>query len=106
MHEAYCKLGFSEAQRTELYAMLAFVMTLWNLSFLPGKEGSDVKNPKVYPSPALFLHTAHLLSCTPPTLIPSTLPSTLTPTRTPPPPAPPPPPSPPYPQRCSTRQPR
>ena len=62
MHEAYCKLGFSEAQRTELYAMLAFVMTLWNLSFLPGKEGSDVKNPKVYPSPALFLHTPHLLS--------------------------------------------
>ena len=27
--------------------MLAFVMTLWNLSFVPGKEGSDVKNPKV-----------------------------------------------------------
>ena len=47
MHEAYCKLGFSEAQRTELYAMLAFVMTLWNLTFVPGKEGSDFKNPKV-----------------------------------------------------------
>ena len=69
MHEAYCKLGFTEAQRTELYAMLAFVMTLWNLSFVPGKEGSDVKNPKVLDE------AAKMIQVTPTQLAPSPTPS-------------------------------
>ena len=66
MHEALLKLGFSEEQvlrngidvfacptkndfcvmpriqRSELYVMLKFVLYLGNISFRPGKEGSEV----------------------------------------------------------------
>ena len=57
MHEAYVKLGFSEDQRMELYTMLGFVMTLGNAKFSPGKEGSDIKNPKVIEECAKMIQT-------------------------------------------------
>ena len=63
MHEAYCKLGFGEEQRTELYRMLTFVMTLWNVSFAPGKEGSDVKNPKVVEEAARLIQVPPPAAC-------------------------------------------
>jgi len=42
MHEALLKLGFSEEQRTELYTLLKLVLFLGNLTFRPGKEGSEI----------------------------------------------------------------
>jgi len=46
MHAALLKLGFSEEQRLEMYTLLAFVLHLGNVDFKPGKEGSEVKDPK------------------------------------------------------------
>ena len=46
-HESLFKLGFSNDQRTELYVMLAACLSLGNIKFDAGKEGSEVKDTKL-----------------------------------------------------------
>ena len=47
MHDALLKVGFTEDRRTELYTILASVLHLGNLEFVPcdSRDGSEIKNP-------------------------------------------------------------
>ena len=41
------KLGFSDQQRGEAYTMLAMCLNMGNLTFRPGKEGSEIPDHKL-----------------------------------------------------------
>ena len=55
MHEALLKLGFTEEQRDMVYTMFGICMHLGNIDFKPGKEGSEITNPKVLETAAGML---------------------------------------------------
>lgn len=59
MHPALCQLGYSEAERTELYTMLCISLWLGNLKFKEEGQGSKVTNPDV------LKKAAELLQCPP-----------------------------------------
>ena len=46
-HKALNSLGFSDQQRGEAYTMLALCLNLGNLTFKPGKEGSEIPDQKL-----------------------------------------------------------
>ena len=66
-HEALFKLGFSEQQRGEMYTMLALCLNLGNLTFKPGKEGSEIPDQKLLKkcaaAPSLALARPDVLLC-------------------------------------------